>query len=138
LGAFSAGRRARTDRRQIEDTTAFEPPGRGNGRCGIRVGTQIPAVEDEKPAVEREVLACQAAQWQASLVQSLDQACAFEVVVGEFPAATVAVGLEKACVYLSLKFRPSESGEFAKFGRLHRKSHRTTPRFASEGVVRSG
>jgi len=68
------------------------------------------------------------------LAQSLDQACAFELVVGEFPAATVAVGLEKTRIYPSLQFRPSESGEFAKFGRSHRKSHRRTARFASEGV----
>ena len=94
-GAFSVGRHARTDRRQIEHTAAFEPPGRGDSGCGIRVGTQIPAIEDDKPAFESEVFACQAAQWQASLVQRLDQECAFEVVGGEFPAATVAVGLEK-------------------------------------------
>jgi hypothetical protein len=56
---FSAGRRARTDRRQIEHAAAFEVPGRGNGRCGIRVGTQIPSIEDDKLAVEREILARQ-------------------------------------------------------------------------------
>ena len=44
------------------------------------------------------------------LAQSLDQACAFELVVGEFPAATVAVGLQKTRIYPSLKLRPSESG----------------------------
>ena len=54
-------------------------------------------------------------------MQGLNQACAFEVVVGEFPAATVAIGLEKTRVYPSLQFRPSESGEFAKFEGSHRK-----------------
>src|SRR5262249_26794222 len=72
--------KTRTDRRQVEDIAAFQTPGRGDCYCGIRVGTQSPAIEDDKLAVEREILARQAAQWQAFGMQGLDQACAFELV----------------------------------------------------------
>jgi len=80
--------KTRADRAQIDQSAPFCPCRGGDCLCGIPAAAQFATVkQDKRLAVEREILARQAAQWQAFGMEGLDQACAFELVDGSLPGS---------------------------------------------------